>query len=291
MEREAPRTLYTLSTLYQKGVKETDYEVIAVDCGSQPPLSEEMVKQFGPQFRLIRRQSNPSPVLSINYAATQARGKLIMVSIDGARMLSPGIISLTMASFNAFKNPVVATLSMHLGPDIQRRSMMAGYNKHVEDQLLQQSDWKNNGYALFSISALSESSANGWFNPIHESGCLTVRKETFHQLGGYDPKFISNGGGLVNLDYYKRAVACCTESIVLLGESTFHQIHGGVSTNSADPFVVEPFLDEYYKIRKTTFSPPTTLPILIGKIPPEASSVVATSSNKLKTECTEQHEI
>ncbi len=280
MEREAPRTLYTLSTLYQKDVAETDYEVIAVDCGSEPPLNKEMVKQFGPQFRLIRRLPHPSPSSSINYAATQARGKLIMVCIDGARMLSPGILSLTIASFKAFKNPVVATFSMHLGPDIQRRSIKTGYNKDIEDQLLQLTNWQANGYALFGISALAGSTSNGWFKPIHESGCLTVRKETFIQLGGYDARFKSPGGGLVNLDYYKRAVACCTENIVLLGESTFHQIHGGVVTNSSAPNVVGPFMDEYFSIRKIEFSPPTIPPILIGHIPSEATTELGISADK-----------
>jgi glycosyltransferase involved in cell wall biosynthesis len=84
MEREAPRTLYTLSTAYQHGIDETDYEVIAVDCGSATPLDEAMVKGFGKQFRLIRMPPNPSPASSINKAALSSKGELITICIDGA---------------------------------------------------------------------------------------------------------------------------------------------------------------------------------------------------------------
>lgn len=103
MEREAPRTLYTLSSAYQRGVSESDYEVIAVDCGSDTPLDEAMVRSFGKQFRLVRMPPNPSPAASINRAAMSSRGKLITICIDGARMLSPGILRLMLASFQSFK--------------------------------------------------------------------------------------------------------------------------------------------------------------------------------------------
>ena len=50
MQREAERTLYTLSRAYQQLDEECRYEVIAVDHGSTAPLSAEMVRSFGPEF-------------------------------------------------------------------------------------------------------------------------------------------------------------------------------------------------------------------------------------------------
>ena len=38
MAREAPRTLFTLSGAYQRGVDPSAYEVIAVDAGSALPI-------------------------------------------------------------------------------------------------------------------------------------------------------------------------------------------------------------------------------------------------------------
>lgn len=285
MEREAPRTLYTLSSTYQRGVSESDYEVIAVDCGSDTPLDEAMVRSFGKQFRLVRMPPNPSPAASINRAALSSRGELITICIDGARMLSPGILRLTLASFRAFENPVTATASMHLGPGIQRKTILEGYNSKVEDQLLESIDWRSNGYELVKISALAGSSENGWFYPLHESSCVTVRKDTLIQLGGLDENFTSPGGGLVNIDYYKRAVDYCTESVVLIGECTFHQIHGGVATNSTNDSVILKFLDEYQKIRQEPFRPTQKLPFLIGSVTPESSRILSESAEKFHEKC------
>ncbi len=278
MEREAPRTLYTLSTAYQHGIEESDYEVIAVDCGSDTPLDEAMVRSFGKQFRLIRMPPKPSPASSINKAALSSKGELITICIDGARMLSPGILGLTLAAFRAFHTPVVATLSMHLGPGIQRITIPKGYSREKEDSLLENINWRSDGYNLFRISSVAGSSKNGWFRPLHESGCLTVRREIFTSLGGYDEKFLSAGGGLVNLDYYKRALEICSHNIVLLGESTFHQIHGGTVTNAADANIFTPFLEEYKGIRNKHFSPPERQPVLFGGLSPHVSEVLLKSA-------------
>ena len=60
MRREAPRTLQTLAPAYQRGVGADDYEEIAVDVGSEPPLDEALVRAQGQRFRLLRFRG-PSP--------------------------------------------------------------------------------------------------------------------------------------------------------------------------------------------------------------------------------------
>ena len=50
MCREAERTLHTLSTAYQTGVSDADYEVIAIDNGSSQPLNPAWVSEFGTNF-------------------------------------------------------------------------------------------------------------------------------------------------------------------------------------------------------------------------------------------------
>lgn len=266
MQREAPRTLFTLSPEYQQNVAPDDYEVIAVDIGSTPPLNDTCpIEQFGKNFRLFRTMDNPSPAAAINEAARQAEGKAIAVCIDGARMLSPGVVRYTIDALQMRENPLVATLAWHLGTSIQNISMESGYDQVEEDRLLNTVDWKNDGYELFRISSLAGSSRNGYFLPISESNFATVNRNLWEELGGLEEKFQSPGGGFVNLDFYRKACETCSELIILLGEGTFHQFHGGVATNvplSKHPGKI--FRQEYIQIRGRSFQPPTKRAIYLG---------------------------
>jgi hypothetical protein len=278
MAREAPRTLFTLSSGYQRGVTDADYEVLVVDVGSKEPLDPDFVAGFGPNFRLHRAPAAPSPAAAINQAAKQAAGDAIVVSIDGARMLSPGIIRLMLAAFRAYPDPVVATLAWHLGPKLQNESMLDGYNQAFEDRLLESVDWRADGYELFRISCLAASSCPGWFHPIAESNCLAIRRPAWERLGGLDERFVSPGGGYVNLDYYREACEQHDQLVILLGEGTFHQFHGGVATNV--PMLSHPglaFQEEYLAIRGRMYALPTRQADYLGGITPQALPFLASS--------------
>jgi hypothetical protein len=280
MAREAPRTLFTLSPAYQRGVSADDYEVIAVDAGSDEPLAEELVQGFGRNFRLVRTSASPSPVAAINHAASLARGGAIALCIDGARMLSPGIIGHMLAAFRAWDDPLVATLAWHLGPKVQNKSMLEGYDQTAEDALLDSVDWRGDGYELFRISTLAISSKNGWFQPITESNCLAVRKDAWNLLGGLHPGFTTPGGGLVNLDFYRRACEALDPLVVLLGEGTFHQFHGGVATNV--PLEKHPgaeFVAEYERIWGREFRCPEKTPLFLGGMPKQALDFLRVSAD------------
>lgn len=207
MAREAPRTLFTLSPQYQRGIDSRDYEVIVLDAGSHTPLEETFVKSFGENFQLVRAPAAPSPVVAVNRAATLARGEAIALCIDGARMLTPGILRHMLDAFKIWNDPLVATLAWHLGPKIQNESMLEGYDQKAEDRLLDSVDWRADGYELFRISSLAGSSQNGWFCPIGESNCLAITKSAWETLGGLHEGFVSPGGGSVNLDFYREACA------------------------------------------------------------------------------------
>lgn len=281
MAREAQRTLYTLSTAYQQGVTAADYEVIAVDVGSAVPLAEDAVCRYGSNFRLLSASDDPSPAAAINAAANQSAGAAITVCIDGARMLSPGIIRLTLQALRAWTNPVVATLALHLGPNVQNVSMLEGYNQAAEDRLLESIDWRGDGYELFRVSCLAGSSSGGWFGAILESNFLTVRRAAWDRLGGLDTRFRSLGGGLVNLDYYREACEQLGQLVILLGEATFHQYHGGVATNV--PLAEHPwplFEEEYAAIRGRRFAAPTTPASYIGSLSPQSLRFLAASAQQ-----------
>jgi glycosyltransferase involved in cell wall biosynthesis len=286
MQREAPRTLFTLSSEYQRNVTPDDYEVIAVDIGSTPPLSDTCpIDQFGRNFRIFHAADNPSPATAINEAARDAEGKAIAICIDGARMLSPKVVRHTIDALQMSKNPLVATLAWHLGPDVQNVSMERGYDQVEEDRLLSTIDWKSDGYELFRISSLAGSSGGGFFLPISESNFATVARTTWERLGGLEERFESPGGGLVNLDFYREACEICSDLIVLLGEGTFHQFHGGVATNvpmSKHPW--KTFEQEYIRIRGKGFQPPKRRPIYLGGLASQVLPFLGLSATKASSQ-------
>lgn len=257
MQRESARTLYSLSLPYQRNVSENDYEVIALDNGSAAPLSEDFVRSFGSNFRLIRHETTSvSPVAAVNLGVSAATGGAVAIIVDGARMASPGLIKNSLLALSLSENPVVYARSWHLGPDVQNKSILEGYDQTVEDALLSEAGWQSDGYRLFGVSTLAQSSAGGFFGPIpSEFSWVAMPKAFFEAVGGFDAGFRSPGGGLVNQHFRNKILADPSADVVqVLGEGVFHQIHGGVATNvPMDRHPMKLFREEYREITGEDF--------------------------------------
>ena len=283
MTREAFRTLYSLSPAYQTGLVSEDYEVIAIDNGSAQPLDGDWVQSLGPQFSCHMFETlSASPVEAVNAGARMATGDLLAVIVDGARMASPGLIGQTQRAAALYEEPFVATLSWHLGPDVQNRSVLSGYGQAEEDRLLDSIAWPDNGYALFSISTLAQSSQPGFLGGIPiECSWFTMRRDAFLRIGGFDRRFQSPGGGLVNHDFRDRAL--CLDDVmpvVLLGEGMFHQFHGGVATNVApDDHPIHEFRAEYDQIHGRHYRQiPSPAVVYFGTLPEAARRFLGSES-------------
>jgi hypothetical protein len=279
--REAINTLYSLSRGYQRGAADLDYEVIAIDHGSSAPLDEATVHAFGPEFRLRFVATDAvSPVAAINAACRDARGEQLMVIIDGAHILSPGIFALVERAFAAFAAPFVATVPFHLGPKQQNQSVLEGYDQRAEDALLAGIPWKSDGYRLFDIAGSFADGGLGWFGCAFESGCFALRKSDWLALGGFDEAFVARGGGLANLDLFQRAVGRTElDYLMLLGEGSFHQFHGGVASNAdAARRPWQEFHAEYRRIRGHDFARVPRRPVLLGALPNAALGVARVSA-------------
>jgi hypothetical protein len=278
MQREAVRTLYSLTSEYQRRVDPHQYEVVVVENPSDAMLGQEDVESFGPNFRYVRcPERSVTPATAINLGSRAARGEFLTLLIDGARILSPGVLHHSLLTTRLHEEPVVATLAWHLGPKNQADSIKDGYKQEEEDRLLAKSQWRDDGYRLFSIAALSASSAGGWFAPLAESNCVTLSRRMFDAVGGCSEEFVTPGGGFVNLDFYRRVVTMPGGQLfVLLGEGTFHQIHGGVATNRTDDRVLKALSEEYKKLRGQRFRvpQPVSQPVYFGTLPPSASAFV-----------------
>ena len=280
--REARNTLYSLSRAYQRGAGDLDYEVIVLDNGSSAPLAADEVRAYGPEFRhrFVETRSK-SPAAAINAAAREARGEHLLVMIDGAHILSPGVLANAERAFRLFASPFVATCAFHLGPKRQNAAVMEGYDQAAEDGLLARSGWREDGYRLFLATRAFADLGNGWFGAMYESGCFGLRREDYLALGGLDERFQEPGGGLVNLEMYERALAQPRlEYVMLLGEGTFHQVHGGVATNA--PLTDHPFLrfqEEYARLKGRPYERPLRRPFFMGAIPAQALAASAASAS------------
>jgi glycosyltransferase involved in cell wall biosynthesis len=232
MARELPRTLISLVPPYQRDCNSDAIEIIVVDNGSSVAPSTDIFEHLDARFSLLRQpQATVSPVAAVNAGLRAATGALVGVWIDGARLASPGLIDACLRASRLHPRPVLATLNYQLGPSLQYDSARHGYDQAAEDRLLAGIDWPHDGYRLFDI-ATSEM-RGGPAGPMLETNALFLPKPLWGELEGYDPAFVEPGGGVVNVDAFLRACALPDVQLIrILGEGTFHQFHGGVSTST-----------------------------------------------------------
>ena len=235
MRREIPRTLQGLARSYQTGAIELDYEVQVIDNGSSERLDENSFPDIGAPVTLSYiDKAHPSPASAINRAVSESSGEMICLMIDGAHLLTPGVFQLALSAQRAFGEALVATRYFFMGPDEQNLSIEKGYSKAVEDELLESIAWPADGYRLFEVGTPLRAGAQNitWFNRMFESNCLFMSKHLFNDIGGAEERFDLPGGGFLNLDIYKRACdAPGVTPVQLVGEGSFHQLHGGTTTN------------------------------------------------------------
>jgi hypothetical protein len=194
-----------------------------------------------------------SPADALNRAVDSTTADLVGVMIDGARMLSPGVLGAALRASLTGPRTIVATLNFHLGPDLQWLSTQAGYNQAQEDRLLDSAGWVEDGYRLFDIAPRCENSKDGWFGALHESNAIFLPRALWRELEGYDTAFVQPGGGWVNADFFLRATSLPdVRLVVLLGEGSFHQVHGDIATRSAEQTQqrLKAFGREYFRLRR-----------------------------------------
>lgn len=282
MAREVPRTVLSFLPPYQIGVGPEDVEVVVIDNGSAEPVPASTISAWPDNVRYHRLiDASPSPAAALNLGAVLARAPLICPVIDGARMASPGLIRSALSALALAPGGFVASVGFHLGSKRQQDAVLEGYNQTVEDELLKSIGWPAEGYRLFEICATAGSGKSAWFGPIAESNAPVMGRKLFETLGGFDERFDLPGGGLVNLDFFNRALAQ-TESPYFLsvGEATFHQFHGGVTTSrnvsdrEADgESTWSKYARQFAEIHGKTYQTPSRPAVLFGQFPRQAARV------------------
>lgn len=289
MAREIPRTLQGLSRTYQHNMKDLEYEVLLVDNGSPVPLDEASWADLDVPVRLIKvRDASPSPAQAINLALSEAVGEIVCLMIDGAHLLTPGVFRMALSSFQAFEDAVVAIRYFYLGKDEQTVSIAQGYDKETEDKLLDRIQWPQEGYRLFEIATPLRSGAKQltWFNLMFETNCLFMKRSLFCDLGGADEQFDHPGGGFLNLDIFKRAVESPgVTPVQIIGEGSFHQLHGGTTTNSSGEereAKLDQYADQYQKIRGHNELVSRASFIYMGHMPTITSNITAVERRRAR---------
>jgi hypothetical protein len=272
--RQAENTLYTLSSRHQRNANPEDWEVVVVENRSDAVLGEERVRAMGDNFRyFLRDVPGVSPVPALNFAFEESLGESVAIVIDGARMVTPRLVEHALRARRLVERPIIVAPGYHLGPKPQHLSSGEGYSEAVEQELLEQARWKENGYALFDIASFDDTNVNGFVNPFLESTCLICPRACFEEIGRVDGRFRSRGGGIVNLDVFEQLCRLSrTRLVVLCGEGAFHQFHGGTSSSSdgAREARLGAFRAEYEQIRGRPFRGFDREPLLFGVVPREA---------------------
>lgn len=270
MPRQALNTLHTLSAAYQREIEESDYEVIVVENESDLNLDGERVRSLGSNFRYhLRSESGVSPAGAINAGLKRCRGTFVGLMIDGARMATPRIVRYALDGLTMDQNALVVIPGYRLGREEQLREGGIDFDERREQALLESIDWRSDGYQLFEIGSLGDANPRGFFHPLLESNAMFASRERFAAIGDADERFQLPGGGGLNLHLYRSlGTLPDTRLVVLAGEGTFHQQHGGVST-SANPQrgpVLDAAADQLHEIWDGGYRTLEKEPVILGAV-------------------------
>jgi cephalosporin hydroxylase len=144
-----------------------------------------------------------------------------------------------------------------------------GYDQAYEDRLFDGIDWPQAGYRLFEIGHFIGD--RDWLDGMWESNCLFVERSHLEQVGAFEEHFSVAGGGYANLELYERLGSSADTTVVsIIGEGSFHQVHGGTTTNQVDPEVrrsrVFGYGQEYAALRGRPFAGPGKPIHYVGRI-------------------------
>lgn len=228
-------------------------------------------ESIGRNIRYFRRkETSASPCRAINFGLAQCRGRTIGLMIDGARMVTPRILEYALLAQQASPDSLMAVPGYNLGPKEHQFHLEIGYNEEVEKKLLEQVAWKANGYRLFDIANISGANDKGIFHPLLECNCMFSSSKNFERIGGALEEFDLPGGGSINLHMFRQLGMLQQTRLYFVtpGEGSFHQFHGGITTQQAEDreAVLESHRKQLHSYWEGGFHAMRREPLLLGAV-------------------------
>src|SRR5690606_7794293 len=152
-------------------------------------LGPKYVRSFGKEFRYLDMgdDAQPSPVPALNRGIAMGRGEFYALMIDGAHVLTPGVLHYGMTGLRTYAPAVVATQQWDVGPGPQPEMVAEGYGQGPEDALFESIEWPSDGYRLFDIGHFI--GERDWFDGMWETNCLFVPRTLLEQVGCFDERY------------------------------------------------------------------------------------------------------
>ncbi|OFE13768.1 hypothetical protein PHACT_12005 [Pseudohongiella acticola] len=281
MPEALSRTLTTLSAEYQDAIDEADYEIVVVENDSGNNMLTASVQALPGNFRYyLRTESGVSPVAAMAFALEQCRAPFACLILDGAQMLTPGVLAQALCILENENNALVAVPGYHLGQKQQHLVEDLPGLLNWQEQMFREEDWQQNGYRLFRHACFSPGNKRGFLQPFMEASALFCKTSHLIEQQCADPRFVASGGGAVNLHILRQLGLCVASHVyVLPGEGSFHQYHGGVTTRSdeAQSQRVLGFKTQLQEIWQNAFFALRRQPIFFGPVGRHAEPHLAES--------------
>ena len=287
MVAPAMNTLYSLSSNYQQDVSEDEYEVIIIENRSNNNLDPAAVAELGDNFHYhLRDEPGVSPVAAANEGLHLCRGQYIAMIIDGARMLTPRVVKWAKQAYRLSRDSLTMVPGYHIGDREQQLHDKTTYNQQTEQRWLDELNWKDEGYRLFQSCHPSPGNKYGFLHPFMECSCLFAHASHFKRINGINQQFDLSGGGSVNLHLLRSlGMHGQMQAVILAGEGSFHQLHGGVTTSSrADrEDLLKKFSDQLNALWDGQFHALRREPLLLGTVSADALPWLQHASNRAES--------
>ena len=84
-------------------------------------------------------------------ASESSRGRTLALMIDGAHVLTPGVLRFGLQGLATYAPAIVATQQWYVGPGQQGDAMDDGYDQALRGPAVRRIEWPSDGYRLFEI--------------------------------------------------------------------------------------------------------------------------------------------